>query len=188
MTPAGVILYGPPASGKDAVTEALVELDPTFRHYARFKAGTGRTRGYEMIGEECLAAMREQGHVLYENARYGNRYVVDRPRLQEMFDTGAVPVVHIGQIAGIRAITCALPVRWMVVMLWCSRETAKKRAKARDASDIDSRIVAWGETERDIADYGTDDFKLWIDTEEHRPADAAQLIRDTVRSGVSNAG
>ncbi|GGP93312.1 hypothetical protein GCM10010278_84120 [Streptomyces melanogenes] len=31
LLPRGVVLYGPPAAGKDAVTQALIELDPIAR-------------------------------------------------------------------------------------------------------------------------------------------------------------
>jgi len=187
MTDHGVILYGPPASGKDAVTHALVRLDSTFRHYQRLKAGTGRTTGYEMIGEAALAEI-QRGDVLYENTRYGNRYLVDRPRLRELFETGVFPVVHIGQIAGIRAIVSSYPARWLAVMLWCSRETSRKRASARQySSDITSRLDAWDETERDVSEHGSADFALCIDTERHLPDDAARLVGDAVRSWVNSA-
>lgn len=183
MTEHGVILYGPPASGKDTVTEALVTLDPAFRHYRRLKAGTGRVAGYEMIEPTALVEMRQRGHVLYENARYGNRYVVDRPRLQRLFASGAIPIVHIGQVAGIRALVSSYPARWVTVMLWCSRETSMERVAAREGSHTDSRIRAWEQTNVDVSENGTDDFALWIDTGQTEPNEAAQVIRAAVLSG-----
>lgn len=43
-----VMLYGPPAAGKDTVTEALIRLDRSYRLYQRLKVGAGRTDGYRM--------------------------------------------------------------------------------------------------------------------------------------------
>lgn len=188
MNELGLILYGPPASGKNAVTDALVDLDPTFSHYMRFKAGTGRTRGYEMIDEDALTEMRQRGDVLYENTRYGNRYVVDRPHLRELVDAGTIPVIHLGQVAGVRTlISSPFPARWLAVLLWCSRGACRLRISERDPSDIGSRLSVWDETEQDLADNGIDDFDLCIDTEQHRPDEAARLIQDSVRSRVTDA-
>jgi guanylate kinase len=178
MTSRGVILYGPPASGKDTVTRALVELDPVFRHYRRLKVGDGRAASYEMVDAAELDHLRERGEILYENARYGNRYAVDRPRLQALCDAGAVPVVHLGQVAGVRALTASFRTDWLPVLLWCSREISEARATERSSADVTSRLDAWDETARDIDEHGVDDFALCINTEEHDPDEAAKLIHE----------
>ncbi|MDP8931796.1 MAG: guanylate kinase [Actinomycetota bacterium] len=177
MSGRAVILYGPPASGKDEVTRALARLDSTFRHYIRLKVGTGRTDGYKMIGESELAELRHRGDVLFENTRYGNRYIVDRPRLRAMCKSGSIPVVHLGQVAGVRAVT-SFQARWLAILLWCSRETSRERASARGTIDISSRLDAWDETARDLRENGTDDFAVCINTERHRPEDVALLIQE----------
>ncbi|MGQ0779175.1 MAG: hypothetical protein ACT4NY_32970 [Pseudonocardiales bacterium] len=95
----GVILYGPPASGKDTVTRALTRMDSVFSHFPRLKVGGGRTAGYQLISPDEVSALRRRGEILYENTRYGNRYLVDRPRLIDVFENGLVPVVPLGQLA-----------------------------------------------------------------------------------------
>jgi len=178
MTARGVILYGPPASGKDTVTNALVQLDPTFRHYTRLKVGGGRTAGYEMVAASVLDDLRERGELLYENARYGNRYAVDRPRLQALCDGGAIPIVHLGQVVGVHALAASFPARWLSVLLWCSRETSEARAFQRGSGDLTRRLDAWEETTRDVDEYGAGAFALQIDTDHHQPDEAAKLIHD----------
>ena len=39
----GVILYGPPAAGKDTVTRELTTLEGEVHLFSRVKAGSGRT-------------------------------------------------------------------------------------------------------------------------------------------------
>ncbi len=185
MNGRAVILYGPPASGKDEVTRTLTYLDASFRHYLRLKVGAGRSDGYKMIGENELAELRHRGDVLFENTRYGNRYIVDRPRLRAMFESGLIPVVHLGQVEGVRAVM-AFPARWLTVLLWCSRETSQARAVARGASDVGSRLVAWDETAQDLRENGTDDFAVCINTERCRPEDAALLVQQ--RTELLGAG
>lgn len=188
MTHRGVILYGPPASGKDAVTEALCARDSTFCHYVRLKVGTGRTAGYEVVTDAEVSALRRRGEILYENTRYGNRYFIDRPRLTALFREGRTPIVHVGQVAGVRAVR-AYSATWLSVLLWCPREVTKQRAADRGSHDVYARLLVWDETVDDIKQHGTADFDLRIDTEQHRPEDAAQMVCDILRSRrISNAG
>ncbi|TQS03808.1 guanylate kinase, partial [Microbispora hainanensis] len=44
--PVGVVLYGPPASGKNTITAAMHRHDPRFRLLPKLKVGAGRADGY----------------------------------------------------------------------------------------------------------------------------------------------
>jgi guanylate kinase len=50
----GILLYGPPASGKDTITVELCELNQTYGAFERLKIGSGRTRGYRMGSADQL--------------------------------------------------------------------------------------------------------------------------------------
>lgn len=52
MTGVGVVLYGPPAAGKDTITAVLVALDAQFAHLPVVKAGSGRTASYRMVTDD----------------------------------------------------------------------------------------------------------------------------------------
>ncbi|MEU5963877.1 kinase [Micromonospora parva] len=181
----GVILYGPPAAGKDTVTAALRDLDPRYALFERLKVGPGRTRGYRMADETTLDQLRRSGDVVWENHRYGARYVVDRPFLTQQL-SAAVPVVHLGQRQAIAAVTRAVPAAsWWVVYLWCPRDVAERRISARQTGDAGARLRAWDDTEP------LPDADLTIDTAEVSPHAAAERIHRHVladgRSSVPNA-
>lgn len=170
-----VILYGPPASGKDTITATLAQLDPRYTAYQRLKIGGGNTRSYRLATPADVARLHASGGVLYQNERYGNTYLVDRPHLTALLDAGQVPVLHLGQIAGIHAVT-AYPARWITVLLWCSRETTAQRAAARGSTDIDARLQVWDETAEDLTLAAATDFAARLDTDTTTPTRAAESI------------
>ncbi|MEV6549224.1 guanylate kinase [Streptomyces sp. NPDC051597] len=184
----GVILYGPPASGKDTVTAALTELNSKYAQFARLKVGTGKAAGYRMGTAEQLHELEAAGDVVYANSRYGNTYVIDRPGLDAAFAAG-VPVVHLGQVDGIRALVDGYAADWLVVLLWCRREVTKQRSAGRGDSDTAARLAAWDATREDLDTHPDVTWDLTVDTTEASPQDAARLIDQLLaqRAGAATA-
>ncbi|MEV6274467.1 kinase [Nocardia sp. NPDC051832] len=167
----GLLLYGPPASGKDTVTATLTAADSRFQLYERFKAGPGRTVGYRMVTEGFLNDLAASGQIAWENSRYGARYVIDRPTLVLTLEAGSIPVVHAGQPEVVDAIREAVPeASWTVVELTCSRETAQARSAQRATGDTAARMAAWDATPR------LRNPDLVVNTDQVQPTGAAQLI------------
>ncbi|MFF9870171.1 guanylate kinase [Streptomyces sp. NPDC013953] len=183
----GVVLYGPPAAGKDTVTAALAQLDQRYRQFARLKVGAGKTAGYRMGTSEQLAALEAAGDVVYANDRYGNTYVIDRPGLDAAFVAG-VPVVHLGQVDGIRALVDGYPADWAVVLLWCPREVTAQRSEGRGDADTTARLAAWDATREDVDAHSDMVWNLTVDTTETSPGESARLIDQMIRqAGAARA-
>ncbi|MEU4713159.1 kinase [Micromonospora purpureochromogenes] len=177
----GVILYGPPASGKDTVTSALHQLDDRYQQFRRLKVGQGRIAGYRMSSVAELAALRASGSVVWENRRYGSVYVIDAPGLRQQLHE-QIPVVHVGQVNAVDAVREAFPdARWTVVALTCPRNVAERRIVERQTGDAAERLRAWDQTER-LPTAG-----LTIDTSEASPGMAAELIDQAVRRSEGTA-
>ena len=179
MTRRGLLLYGPPAAGKDTVTHALVGLDTRYTLFRRLKVGAGKTAGYRMGSPTLLTQLEAAGDVIYANSRYGNVYVVDRLGLDAAFAVG-VPVVHLGQVAGVRALVTGYPAAWLTVLLWCPRELTEARSIARGDADTAARLAAWDATEQDLA---SDSFPwdLTVDTAVTDPTDTARRVDQLLR-------
>lgn len=132
---------------------------------------------YRITTRDEVDRLRSLGLILYESERYGNMYVVDRPALDALLSCGRIPVLHMGQLAGIRAVQ-RYPATWLPVLLWCSRDSTTKRLRERGANDIAdevARLEAWDETLMDLSqDYF--DFGLRIDTDQVKPMVAADMI------------
>ncbi|MFJ1601516.1 guanylate kinase [Streptomyces sp. NPDC088261] len=189
MTPKqGVILYGPPAAGKDTVTAALTGLHAKYAQFARLKVGAGKSSGYRMGTAEQLHELEAAGDVVYANTRYGNTYAIDRPGVDAAFAAG-VPVMHLGQVDGVRALVDGYAAGWSVVLLWCPREVTEERSAGRGDSDTAARLAAWDATREDLDAHPGMAWDLTIDTTEASPQDAARLIDELLaqRAGAATA-
>jgi guanylate kinase len=171
-----VILYGPPAAGKDSITAALSHIDERYSLFQRLKVGEGRTAGYRMTNAADVERLRAAGEVLWENRRYGALYLVDRPSLVAQLQAG-IPVLHLGQPDSIEAIRRAVPASWLVVSVWCPREIARARIVGRKTGDdTDERLRAWDDTP------ALQQPDLAIDTSLSSVSEAANVIHDRVMS------
>jgi len=171
----GVILYGPPASGKDTITDALCALDARYRPFQRLKVGVGKTAGYRMGTASDIDTLRRNGDVIWENRRYGSTYVVDRPHLACEISTHT-PVLHLGQVDAVPAVLAAIPdANFLTVQLWCPRDVAADRMKLR-GDDLAARLAAWDETEP------LPHADLVIDTAEASADEAARQIDSCLNS------
>ncbi len=182
----GVILYGPPASGKDTVTSALNEMNPRYAQFARLKVGAGKSAGYRMGTAQQLHKLEAEGHLVYTNVRYGNTYVIDAPGLDVAFEAG-VPVVHLGQVDGVRALVDGYTADWSVVMLWCPRKVTEQRSAGRGDSDTAARLTAWDATRADLDAHPSMVWDLTVDTAASEPQEAAGLIDQLLAQRVGAA-
>jgi guanylate kinase len=179
MTFDGVILYGPPASGKDTVTTELRKLSSIYVHFEKFKVGEGQTSEYRLVSEERLTELRNRGLIVHEVTRYGATYAVDSVRLDELFNDELLPVIHMGQVAGVEALH-QHGGRWLDVLLWCPRDVAAERLKMRGSSDISERLSVWDQTLTDLGPSEESRFTLSIRTDALTPATSAAVIHAAI--------
>ncbi|MEU4780812.1 kinase [Micromonospora sp. NPDC023633] len=166
----GVVLYGPPAAGKDTVTRYLGVLDQRYVLFPCLGAGPDRTNGHRTATPTEIEELRRRGEIVWESRRHGATHVIDRPELAARL-AEHVPVVHLRQAEGIDAVTGAFPdARWLVAFLWCPREIAEVRVRQRGTGDTEG----WDE----VPIIGHAD--LTINTLLTDPEDAARQIDSRV--------
>ncbi|MGP4026141.1 guanylate kinase [Actinomadura sp. 3N407] len=183
MTSHGVILYGPPTSGKDTVTAELARQDTRYAPLPKLKVGTGRTTGYRHISPADLDKLRAIGRLAVETHRYGNVYAVDRDDVAALVEADRIPVVHMGNLADLQRLRAAVPLDWTAVLLWIPRAVCADRSKHRGDVDTPIRLQAWDETRSDLHATAEPVFNLVIHTDQTDPAQTAHRIITTVTTG-----
>ncbi|MFG1975528.1 hypothetical protein ACGFJC_39880 [Nonomuraea fuscirosea] len=129
----GIVLYGPPTSGKSTITAALSRHDPRFTLVRKLKAGNRRGTEYDFVTVEDLTRLRTAGRLLLETRRYGNTYAIDRDQVTGLIAAGRVPIVHLGSTSDIPRLTETAP--WLTILLWIPRQVCKQRSRQRDDDD-----------------------------------------------------
>ncbi|GAA2474640.1 hypothetical protein GCM10023100_53130 [Actinocorallia cavernae] len=183
MSPSGVILYGPPGSGKDTITAELSALRPEFALFQRLKAGPGRTTGYRLTTAEHIEELSQAGEILYRNSRYDADYAVDRGEVSGLVGSGRVPVLHMGQVVGAQSVV-AFPINWVRVLLWCPEDVTRLRCQGRGDKDLEARLKAWRETRQDLLDHAAEPWSLVIRTDDVSAAQAALAIDEARLAGA----
>lgn len=172
----GILLYSPPASGKDTVTAELCRLDKRFVRFRRLKAGGGRTDSYRLATPEAMADLWVSGELIYTNSRYDATYAVDRAEIAAITGRDQVPILHLGQVAGIEAVRAGYPLGWFVAGLWCERDETERRLVGRGDQRTGERLTAWDATLEDLRSVDPDVFDLILNTGRIGPEDAAGMI------------
>ncbi|MFP3990303.1 guanylate kinase [Streptomyces sp. E11-3] len=162
------------------MTAELARLRPEYTLFERLKAGPGRTTGYRLTTADHIEELSRAGDLLYRNARYGADYAIDRPGVSALLQSGRVPVLHMGQVAGASAVA-TFPIQWVKVLLWCPLEVTEQRCEGRGDKNVDARVKVWHETRQDLLDHAAEPWSLVVRTDQLSPVQAARAV-DEARS------
>ncbi len=192
-----ILLSGPPASGKDSLTEALHGIDPKFVHFRKHRAGSGGQPGaaYIDISVSQFERMAQQNRFAQWHDRYGRYYGVAVEELDRTLSTAKIPIIHVGKYQNLLALRQHPLLRpALSILLLCSRAAAGVRLENRHAGqlgEVEARLAAFDQEQQTLRDErdrrGLLDFDLVTDSGSKTVSQLARSIATVLSNGVAVA-
>ncbi len=139
-----VLLYGPPASGKDTITQLLQNRNNIFFHFKKHKVYPGDQQiqtknqlSYFHISMNRFLNMIANGEFLQFHWRYKSFYGVSKVLMDDSLSNGKIPIVHVGKIYDLLELTDVLEAKLIIILVWETLDVISKRLKFRHKGDND---------------------------------------------------
>lgn len=159
-----LLLSGTPASGKDTISASLQELNSRFRHFKKHR-GSEEPKDdatYVHVDIKKFNRLAEQGAFVQYHSRYGRGYGVALSELENHWELGELPIIHVGKYENIKPfIDAGLEVRSVLLMV--DKMETKRRLKLRhprDKEEIAKRLAAYQEERDELAELIRSGIKL----------------------------
>ena len=151
-----LVFSGMPASGKDTITDRLIELDSSFKRLKKYRTieSTDSIKdNYYNISYTRFKKMINENAFLQYHKRYGRYYGIAKSTLLECLTENSMPIIHIGRIEnyyvflnGLKEIEkeYSISINVVHVQLWAEKGELIDRIKKRDivTGEINMRIRA----------------------------------------------
>jgi hypothetical protein len=122
----GILLAGPPASGRRTTVFALETLRRTYAHVPALTTTPDPTVDAEKVTQRHLDELRSWAQLFHEVTLDGHSFTHDRERLVQLREKGRMPVVCVEDAPALDAFDHESD-GWLPVLLWCPREVAEQR-------------------------------------------------------------
>ncbi|MDF1876011.1 hypothetical protein JHD48_09710 [Sulfurimonas sp. SAG-AH-194-I05] len=145
-----ILLSGTPASGKDSITNNLIEFDNRFVHFKKHKIATGGKMDdtYYLIPKEEFDNMAQNNKFVQYHYRYDRGYGVSLEELKKLKHIGKIPVIHVGKYENIQKFRDFGLKNLLSVLIHTDRKTTLERLQVRhvnDSNEVEKRITAYDE-------------------------------------------
>jgi hypothetical protein len=182
----GVVLAGPPASGRRTTAFALTSLRRSYAHYPALTPARQALVDAAQATRRQLDELRSWAQLFAESTCDGVGYAYDRERLNKLRDQGRIPVACVDDVDVLRAFEQEAD-DWLPVLLWCPREEAERRlADARDvhATPVSAWLRRWDRSTKKLLREPLR-FPLSIRTDRMDPVHVAQIVHLAAQSGAA---
>ena len=181
----GVILAGPPASGRRTVAFALTSLRRSYAHYPALTTERQALVDAARTTQSQLDELRSWAQLFVEFTCEGISYAYDHQRLNKLREQGRIPVACVDDIDVLRAFEQEAD-DWLQVLLWCPRQEAERRlASTPDVhrTSAPAGLRRWDRSTKRLLREPLR-FPLSIRTDRMDPVHVAQIVHLAAQSGA----
>ena len=146
-----ILLCGPPASGKDTLTELLKKRNNIFCHFKKHRVSnqvdkSGNLKTYFKISlNEFLQRVGKDEFVQFHK-RYERFYGVSKKVLDNSLQYGKIPILHVGKIYDLMELEDVLNADAAKILIWETKDVINDRLVLRhhgDYKEIQLRLKSY---------------------------------------------
>ena len=191
-----ILLSGMPCTGKDTISQQLVNRDPAFAFFRKHRAVSsafvqGDSYTYIDISPEAFQSLVETGGFFQFHSRYGNKYGVAKAEYDVLQQAQKIPIIHVGKYENLLTLRRSKLQDAFSVLLWADRAVIRSRLEQRHknrADGIDERLVAYDQEIEQLKHYsaeGSLDFDLVYENNGDNSVTATEEVLTLLRTPFS---
>jgi len=151
-----------PGTGKDTLSQGLLERDQTFAFFKKHRAGAATQSraeddSYVNVSPETFQSLARCDGFLQYHHRYGRMYGVSREIYINLVHAGKIPLLHVGKYENLQVLRKGGGLQdGLSVLLWADRAIVQARLQERHKSRTDSveeRMLAYDEEVAQLKKY-----------------------------------
>ncbi len=144
-----ILLCGPPASGKDSITEAVCNIDKSFCHFKKHRAINKNANmdrnNYINISKDEFEKMIKNGDFIQYHKRYDRYYGISKQALADGISKNLNIIIHTGRIENLQELKKKINVNTISILLWAPIYLLRQRLQKRhpnNENEISRRLIA----------------------------------------------
>lgn len=184
-----ILISGTPASGKDTITEQLINEYPgTYVHFKKHRASSPKQikETYYNVNISKFKNMIKQDEFVQYHERYNRYYGISKNVLADYINQGLKPIIHTGKLENVTTIDTNVNYSTIKILLWTTIDIVKERLMFRhknNPDEINKRLEAAKEEMKELKINGNlDIFDLIIENNDLYYT--AKLIHDYITEGA----
>lgn len=166
-----ILLSGMPGTGKDTLSQKLVEREPSFTFFKKHRANpslsaTEENDTYISISPEAFHATACRDEFIQYHSRYGKMYGVSKEQYVTLTQSSRIPLIHVGKYENVQDLRTGGLQEGLSLLLWADRNIVRTRLQERHrqrADSVEERLLAYDEEIAQLKHYasqGALDFDL----------------------------
>ena len=139
-----VLLCGPPASGKNTITDYLTASDKKICHFMKHKISVKsikikQTSEYIYVDRTRFIELISSGSLIQFHKRYNQFYGVSLKLIEENCRADKISIIHTGRIDDLLELDFELSPNYKIlkILLWAKKDILFKRLESRHSTNHD---------------------------------------------------